>query len=216
MFKHEAWEFVLVNKQYLDCHLVIDSQNYYTSKVFVPVEYHSTICPENIVILLPFHSREEASDIFGGHIFQENKKVGHVTADVLNVVVEEDIHREEMTANEDDPSTENVSTIKSSEIPCKSDNKVYQTIHEQFQCYYCGKTFDKPKSLRQHKYQVHREEIAKYRCSLCPSVFRTPSILQNHIKTHMEPTYQCPKCPRKFKLKHHLVRHSRTCKINSQ
>ena len=215
MLKQEAWEFVLLNEHHLDCLLVIDSQNFYTSRCFVPAEYQNFSIypsPENIVIYLPFHSPEEASEIFGGYIFQETKKLGHVSEELVNV--DKDIENEERTLSKDDQGTESQSKIIFSDILRESDEKVYKTNQEQFQCYYCGKTFERSKALRQHKYQVHRED-AEYKCSQCPSVFRTPSILQNHIKTHMEPMYQCPVCPRKFKLKHHLVRHGRKCKINS-
>ena len=219
MLRSEAWEFVLMYKQYLNCQLVTNCQNFYSNSCFVPVEYSKFLTPEvmdQIVILLPFHSSEEIFYLFGGYLYQKNKKLAlaHTTNDVN---IYEDNQNKVCRSITDDledleDELEQEST-RISKVLSKKPNRDLKSSAEQedLQCHLCGKTFSKSRSLRQHKYQVHNEE-AKHKCSYCPSVFRTTSILHNHLKTHREPAFQCFKCSRKFTFKHHLIRHSKTCR----
>ena len=48
-------------------------------------------------------------------------------------------------------------------------------------------------SRRQHKYQVHSDNH-RHQCKTCGSMFRTSSILKNHLLTHVEKSFCCPKC----------------------
>ena len=52
-------------------------------------------------------------------------------------------------------------------------------------------------SLRQHKYQVHSDKHL-HECKTCGSSFRTSSILKNHLLTHIEKSFCCPKCKKEF------------------
>ena len=210
LLKSEAWDFILLNKQYLDCKVILDSKNYLTSKCFIP-RYVCSIDLSTIedleVIIFSEFSFEEVENQCGSFFYDESNqnilRLKSVESDkaqsndqnesfvVLNDVADvqklEEISFEYNQSVMDNSSSEDTVILKGTQSNIKSTNQV---MH--WQCHICGKIFDKSKALRQHRFLVHRDQ--EYKCNVCSSVFKTKCNLNIHSKTHLKPSFQCQKC----------------------
>lgn len=201
MLKSEAWKFLLLNRQYFDCKVILDTQIYLTSKCFIPryvcsIDF-STIKDLEVIIFSSSFSREEIRDLCGGYIYDESNQNFHESeSETVESDIAENIEENESFAVLKEKDVVNGHTNHTLDDKLTEDTiVVYETNHDRSTnhvCHICGKIFDKSKSLRQHRFNVHKE--AEYKCKVCSSVFQRKTNLSIHIKTHLKPSFQCHKC----------------------
>ena len=77
-------------------------------------------------------------------------------------------------------------------------------------CSTCDKKFAHKANLQNHE-TTHSDE-RKFKCEICQDerYFKTKQDLNNHMKFHYEPSYQCQVCQKSFHCKKDLNRHMRT------
>jgi DNA-directed RNA polymerase subunit RPC12/RpoP len=61
--------------------------------------------------------------------------------------------------------------------------------------------------LLSHRARAHLDNINSFKCSECPSYFKTPGILKRHTTMHHDATHICKYCDKKFSNKSSLDRH---------
>lgn len=108
-------------------------------------------------------------------------------------------------------------------VNCKECNKTFANAyilkahiieihrqHEQHQCKYCGKMFNRLSNLKWHQL-VHKDELPCV-CKICGKAFRTLSGLNLHKRTHTgEKPYKCDICNEKsYAYNTDLKRHKRS------
>ncbi|XP_017472166.1 PREDICTED: zinc finger protein 431-like [Rhagoletis zephyria] len=78
---------------------------------------------------------------------------------------------------------------------------------EEYVCGDCGKVAFTEDALKRHQKYVHlRERVHK--CTICEKAFKQPHALKEHMTTHTgEDLYQCPHCPRTFRVNSNLHHH---------
>ncbi|KAI5764161.1 ZNF646-like protein [Gulo gulo luscus] len=78
----------------------------------------------------------------------------------------------------------------------------------RYKCSQCGKTYKHAGSLTNHR-QSHTLGI--YPCAICFKEFSNLMALKNHSRLHAQyQPYQCPHCPRAFRLPRELLDHQQT------
>ncbi|XP_044089529.1 zinc finger protein 646 [Neovison vison] len=78
----------------------------------------------------------------------------------------------------------------------------------RYKCSQCGKTYKHAGSLTNHR-QSHTLGI--YPCAVCFKEFSNLMALKNHSRLHAQyQPYQCPHCPRAFRLPRELLDHQQT------
>lgn len=79
------------------------------------------------------------------------------------------------------------------------------------QCSECTRRFYDKRHLENHLNSSHLN-IRPYSCEVCEKRFFQKVHMQIHLKTHTkEKDHSCPFCGKKFRLAHHLRRHSSKC-----
>ncbi|XP_067641382.1 transcription factor grauzone-like [Eurosta solidaginis] len=74
-------------------------------------------------------------------------------------------------------------------------------------CSECGKVALTEDALKSHKRYVHRRERT-HKCTICEKAFKAAKVLKEHMTTHTgEDLYQCPHCPRTFKVNANMHHH---------
>ncbi|XP_007530097.2 zinc finger protein 646 [Erinaceus europaeus] len=75
----------------------------------------------------------------------------------------------------------------------------------RYKCGQCGKTYKHAGSLTNHR-QSHT--LGVYPCAICFKEFSNLMALKNHSRLHAQyRPYQCPRCPRAFRLPRELLEH---------
>ncbi|XP_019572832.2 zinc finger protein 646 [Rhinolophus sinicus] len=78
----------------------------------------------------------------------------------------------------------------------------------RYKCSQCGKTYKHAGSLTNHR-QSHTVGI--YPCAICFKEFSNLMALKNHSRLHAQyRPYQCPHCPRAFRLPRELLEHQQS------
>lgn len=78
----------------------------------------------------------------------------------------------------------------------------------RYKCSQCGKTYKHAGSLTNHR-QSHTLGI--YPCAICFKEFSNLMALKNHSRLHAQyQPYQCPHCPRAFRLPRELLEHQQS------
>lgn len=84
----------------------------------------------------------------------------------------------------------------------------------RYKCNQCGKTYKHAGSLTNHR-QSHT--LGVYPCAICFKEFSNLMALKNHSRLHAQyRPYQCPRCPRAFRLPRELLEHQQTHDGDSQ
>ncbi|XP_036680177.1 zinc finger protein 646 [Balaenoptera musculus] len=84
----------------------------------------------------------------------------------------------------------------------------------RYKCSQCGKTYKHAGSLTNHR-QSHTLGI--YPCAICFKEFSNLMALKNHSRLHAQyRPYQCPHCPRAFRLPRELLEHQQSHEGESQ
>lgn len=74
-------------------------------------------------------------------------------------------------------------------------------------CSDCGKVFPSQSAIHSHKRLVHIME-RRHKCEICQKAFKFPKSLREHLATHTGiDLYQCPHCPRTFKVSANMHHH---------
>ncbi|KAM5197851.1 zinc finger protein 646 isoform 1-T2 [Hipposideros larvatus] len=78
----------------------------------------------------------------------------------------------------------------------------------RYKCSQCGKTYKHAGSLTNHR-QSHT--VGVYPCAICFKEFSNLMALKNHSRLHAQyRPYQCPHCPRAFRLPRELLEHQQS------
>ncbi|XP_012587460.1 PREDICTED: zinc finger protein 646 isoform X2 [Condylura cristata] len=78
----------------------------------------------------------------------------------------------------------------------------------RYKCSQCGKTYKHAGSLTNHR-QSHT--LGVYPCAICFKEFSNLMALKNHSRLHAQyRPYQCPRCPRAFRLPRELLEHQQS------
>ncbi|XP_055993598.1 zinc finger protein 646 [Sorex fumeus] len=84
----------------------------------------------------------------------------------------------------------------------------------RYKCNQCGKTYKHAGSLTNHR-QSHT--LGVYPCAICFKEFSNLMALKNHSRLHAQyRPYQCPHCPRAFRLPRDLLEHQQSHEGESQ
>ncbi|XP_057606538.1 zinc finger protein 646 isoform X2 [Hippopotamus amphibius kiboko] len=84
----------------------------------------------------------------------------------------------------------------------------------RYKCSQCGKTYKHAGSLTNHR-QSHT--LGVYPCAICFKEFSNLMALKNHSRLHAQyRPYQCPHCPRAFRLPRELLEHQQSHEGESQ
>uniref|UniRef100_A0A8C3VTH0 Zinc finger protein 646 n=1 Tax=Catagonus wagneri TaxID=51154 RepID=A0A8C3VTH0_9CETA len=84
----------------------------------------------------------------------------------------------------------------------------------RYKCSQCGKTYKHAGSLTNHR-QSHT--LGVYPCAICFKEFSNLMALKNHSRLHAQHwPYQCPHCPRAFRLPQELLEHQQSHEGESQ
>uniref|UniRef100_A0A8D0XVB2 Zinc finger protein 646 n=1 Tax=Sus scrofa TaxID=9823 RepID=A0A8D0XVB2_PIG len=84
----------------------------------------------------------------------------------------------------------------------------------RYKCSQCGKTYKHAGSLANHR-QSHT--LGVYPCAICFKEFSNLMALKNHSRLHAQYwPYQCPRCPRAFRLPRELLEHQQSHEGESQ
>ncbi|XP_033694888.1 zinc finger protein 646 [Tursiops truncatus] len=84
----------------------------------------------------------------------------------------------------------------------------------RYKCSQCGKTYKHAGSLTNHR-QSHT--LGVYPCAICFKEFSNLMALKNHSRLHAQyRPYQCPHCPRAFRLPRELLEHQQSHEGASQ
>lgn len=82
------------------------------------------------------------------------------------------------------------------------------TAEKKYMCELCGAEFAQWATLYNHKFK-HND--VKFKCTYCEKVYKNPSNLQRHIKTHTDSSlYICEICGKDFGTARYLKRHKDT------
>ncbi|XP_076977335.1 zinc finger protein 554 [Tamandua tetradactyla] len=86
-------------------------------------------------------------------------------------------------------------------------NKI-NTVEKPYECYQCGKVFNRRHSLSEHQ-RIHTGE-KPYECQECGRAFTHSSTLTRHLRTHTgEKPYACSECGKAFNRISSLTQHQR-------
>lgn len=86
---------------------------------------------------------------------------------------------------------------------------------KQYQCRFCGQSFNRWPAYREHENIVHLGKTTEFPCETCGKVFRTAQRLKAHQETHSELRKQvCDDCGASFRNKGVLKRHRRSVHAN--
>ena len=85
----------------------------------------------------------------------------------------------------------------------------------QFPCTECGKSFQSPSSLSQHR-QIHKQADAKFECSQCNLRFKTQRYLYQHVKRRHEPKNELQLKSRKCDVCHKILSSAFDLKAHSR
>ncbi|XP_063380548.1 zinc finger protein 62-like [Cydia fagiglandana] len=102
-------------------------------------------------------------------------------------------------------------------VQCKVCPKTFATFSGRYNHYKYAHLGLKPKCdicnkvvrcLKVHKMQVHDPSALPHSCVSCERRFVTQSALDVHMVAHTkDPKYECDICQKKFRLKHHVLKH---------
>ena len=168
---NHVWNFVCENSdKYLDCVIITKSNKVLTNKCFAAISKLLKDIPavttendEQLTVFMPEHSYRDVYQDLGGFIL--NQKLQSPRSMDLRTQIET---CQDKTSDWDQTNTTADVKPRNYKRKTKPQPKVYQ-------CDTCGKIFKESKSLRMHRYQVHRENL--YTCNICSKVFKTSSIL---------------------------------------
>lgn len=84
---------------------------------------------------------------------------------------------------------------------------------ESLVCDICSSSFGTIRYLKQHKKRMHSDFQVRHKCTLCSNDFRSPAVLEKHLKLHAEnKTIACTVCDKTLgnysSLMHHMKLHS--------
>lgn len=94
-----------------------------------------------------------------------------------------------------------------------------RNLHEQSHsteslvCNICSSSFGTVRYLKQHKKRMHSDFQVRHKCTLCSNDFRSPTVLERHLKAHAEnKTIACKVCDKTLgnssSMIHHMKLHS--------
>jgi uncharacterized C2H2 Zn-finger protein len=108
---------------------------------------------------------------------------------------------------DEDLSKKNSSTRLSKRSREKKETREFRKpSNTDFRCYICDQTFELIKTKNEHVINDHSEVD---RCGHCDHLFKTPSAVERHIKSHFikDDNFLCPVCGAFFYKKYTLERH---------
>lgn len=84
---------------------------------------------------------------------------------------------------------------------------------ESLVCNICRSSFGTVRYLKQHMRRMHSDSQVRHKCTLCANDFRSPTVLEKHLKAHAEnKTIACTVCDKTLgnssSLIHHMKLHS--------
>ena len=218
------WSFILKNWEFLDCQIILQSGIFWTNKCFLAgSDFLWSIVKDQTLekheLIMPHHTEEELRSELNGFVIsiKSNKSLKESVSCAIKL--DQSISLDTESNQAVLSNTQNNINGRKKVMKCKprrvSGQPLPQRLGLNWQCEKCGRSFDKSKQLKMHRYQVHVEKEYYHHCSECKGKFKTRSILINHLKTHEPPAFSCPSCSRKFKKKFNLERHSLVCRLKN-